>query len=165
MRNPAFIALLACVVTAGCSSLSNRGAAGSDATPKHNLSIVPDRPANLYFCLPGKPQWQYVGAADPAAGRKATTGNGAALAPTLDFDVVANHVIYLRMDLGDTLGEPAPASATGSRHAVALRLNAGHHYRLDWQAGKDPRKPKAQLTDLASRVVTEGVGVPVLSCR
>ncbi|HSW13906.1 MAG TPA: hypothetical protein VLI06_13765, partial [Solimonas sp.] len=131
--------------------------------------IAPDRPANLYFCMPGNPRWQYVGAADPAVqsrwGSKPTTANGGPLAPTLDFDVITNSVIYLRMDLGDKLGEPAAASATGSRHAVAIRLTPGRHYRLAWQAGPDLRKTQGQLTDLASRVVTDTVEISVLSCR
>lgn len=170
MRISAFITLLACGIAAGCSSTApDRSAAGAGATPAHNLSIAPDRPANLYFCMPGNPRWQYVGTADPASrsrwGSKPTTPGGAPLAPTLDFDVVTEGVIYLRLDLGDTPGEPAPASATGSRHAVAIRLNAGRHYRLNWQASPDLRKTRAQLTDLASRVVTEAVAVPVLRCR
>lgn len=169
MRISVFTPLLACGIAAGCSALPGRSATGAAATPAHNLSIAPDRPANLFFCLPGNPHWQFVGSADPAAqgrrGGKATTPQGAPLAPTLDFDVVTERVIYLRMDLGDTPDEPAPASATGSRHAVAVRLNSGRHYRLAWQADTGPRKTQAQLTDLASRVVTEAVAVPVLSCR
>jgi len=170
MRISAYTTLLACGIAAGCSTAaSDRSASGDGAAPAHNLSIAPDRPANLYFCMPANPRWQYVGAADPNArsrrGRRPTTANGAPLAPTLDFDVVANSVIYLRMDLGDTLGEPTAASATGSKHAVAIRLSPGRSYRLAWQASADLRKSRGQLTDLGSRVVTDAVEVPVLSCR
>jgi len=170
MRTCTFTTLLACGIAAGCSTAaSDRSASGDGPAPAHNLSIAPDRPANLYFCMPANPRWQYVGAADPNArsrrGSRPTTANGAPLAPTLDFDVVANSVIYLRMDLGDTLGEPTAASATGSKHAVAIHLTPGRHYRLAWQASADPRKPRGELTDLASRVAVDAVAVPVHSCR
>ncbi|PPE73834.1 hypothetical protein C3942_10535 [Solimonas fluminis] len=161
---PIFIAGLAalCLVSTGCSSL---GGARAPAKQTHNLRISPGTGANLFFCFPGKPQWQYVGAADPRAGRGATTPGGAPLASTLDFDVTTASVVYLRMDLGDVLGDPEAATATGHRHAVAIRLTPGRQYQLDWQVSADLRTTKGRLIDIGNQLMTEAVPITRNICR
>lgn len=152
-----------CLLVTACGSTG--GAKGTAATQAHNLSISPGTGANLFFCFPGKPQWQYVGAADPKAGRKATTPGGAPLGPTLDFDVTTASVVYLRMDLGDVLGDPEAASANGYRHAVAIRLTPGRKYKLDWQVSADLQTTKGRLLDLGNQIVTEAVPITRNICR
>lgn len=158
----------ACLIAAGCSGMRTADKA-AQPTSGRNLSIAPSQPANLYFCFPGNPQWQYVGPADPQPNGnwrgKATTPGGAPLGRTLDFDVTTASVIYLRMDTGVTLGEITPATATGTHYAVATRLTAGRQYRLDWQPSSDRKTARAVLTDLASRVAIEAVAVKTHVCR
>ncbi|AXQ30927.1 hypothetical protein D0B54_20570 [Solimonas sp. K1W22B-7] len=151
-----------CLLGTGCRSTGPQKPAGK---PAHNLSISPGTAANLFFCFPGNPQWQYVGSADPRAGRSARTATGAPIMPTLDFDVTTASVVYLRMDLGDVLGEPEAATATGARHAVAIRLTAARQYRLDWQVSADLKTTKGRLLDLGNQVVTEAVPITRNICR
>lgn len=155
----------ACLLGAACSSTGGKGAADGAAKQATNLSISLGTAANFFFCFPGNPQWQYVGSADPKAGRKATTPGGAALGPTLDFNVTTASVVYLRMDLGDVLGEPEAATATGHRHAVAVRLTAGRQYKLDWQVSADLNTTKGRLLDIGNQIVTEAVPITRNICR
>ncbi|MDM4770330.1 hypothetical protein [Solimonas sp. SE-A11] len=154
----------ACLLGTACSSTggNNDGSGVKQAT---NLSISPGTAANFFFCFPGNPQWQYVGSAEPKASRKATTPSGAPLGPTLDFNVTTASVVYLRMDLGDVLGEPEAATATGHRHAVAVRFTAGRQYKLDWQVSADLNTTKGRLIDLGNQLVTEAVPITRNICR
>ena len=156
--------VVACLFGAACSSTGGKGA-DSAAKQATNLSISPGTAANFFFCYPGNPQWQYVGSADPKAGRKATTPSGAALGRTLDFNVTTASVVYLRMDLGDVLGEPGAATANGYRHAVAVRLTAGRQYKLDWQVSADLNTTKGRLLDIGNQLVTEAVPITRNICR
>ena len=151
-----------CLLTAGCQS---GGGAKPAAKQAHNLSISPGTAANFFFCFPGNPQWQYVGSADPRVRGKGKTPNGAPLGPALDFDVTTASVIYLRMDLGDELGEPEPTTATGYRHALALRLTTGRQYKLDWQVSADLKTTKGRLTDIGNQITTEAVPITRSICR
>lgn len=153
-----------CLSSAACSSTGGNSA-GAGVKQATNLSISPGTAANFFFCFPGNPQWQYVGSADPRAGRKATTPSGAPLGQTLDFNVTTASVVYLRMDLGDVLGEPEAATATGHRHAIAVRLTAGRQYKLDWQISADLNTTKGRLLDLGNQVVTETVPITRNICR
>ena len=176
----------ACLLGTACSSTGGNNA-GNNVKQATNLSISPGTAANFFFCFPGNPQWQYVGSADPKATRKATTPSGAPLGPTLDFNVTTASVVYLRMDLGDVLGEPEAATATGHRcecrddlavrrrhrshgpaphrHAVAVRFTAGRQYKLDWQVSADLNTTKGRLLDLGNQIVTEAVPITRNICR
>lgn len=152
-----------CLVAAGCQS--SGGAKPATTQQKHNLSILPGTAANFFFCYPGNPQWQYVGSADPKVRGKGKTPGGAPLGPTLDFDVTAASVIYLRMDLGDVLGDPEAATATGYRHALAIRLTPDRKYKLDWQVSADLKTTKGRLTDIGNQITMDAVAITRGICR